>query len=274
MSPNDTVVSQKNAEKDISMTIGISQAILEQLKEFCDQSAELEQSFAIRNWTKQVESFLETALGPDSVKEFVGLENPDEWQEFSMRIGHLQGIIAKGLAVSVQKTEHSVDVTSSVQQSSPVMTSNSNKVFVVHGHDNEAKEMTARFLEKIGLKPIILHEQPSSGRTIIEKFEMYSDDVAFAIILLTPDDVGGTKGDSSNQSPRARQNVILELGYFMGRLGRTRVCALHKEGVELPSDYQGVVYIPMDSAGAWKAKVAQELSQSKLSIDLNGLVGG
>ena len=103
----------------------------------------------------------------------------------------------------------------------------------------------ARFLEKLGLQPIILHEQPNSGRTIIEKFETYSSDISFAIVLLTPDDIGGINENDQEQQPRARQNVIMELGYFMGRLGRTRVCALHKGGVELPSDYQGVVYIAM-----------------------------
>ncbi|MBW8832095.1 MAG: nucleotide-binding protein [Burkholderiales bacterium] len=131
-----------------------------------------------------------------------------------------------------------------------------------------------RFLEKLGLQPIILHEQANSGRTVIEKFELYSNDIAFAVVLLTPDDYDEsiTKPDASR--PRARQNVILELGYFMGRLGRTHVCALHKGGVELPSDYQGVLYIEIDSTGAWKAKLAQEFVQAKLSIDLSALLGG
>lgn len=157
-------------------------------------------------------------------------------------------------------------------RSSPLAVANSRKVFVVHGHDNEAKESIARFLEKLGLDAIILYEQPSAGHTVIEKFEMYSDDVAFAVILLIPDDVGSTASDPAGLKKRARQNVILELGYFMGRLGRTRVCALHKGGVELPSDYQGVFYIELDSSGGWKAKLAQELVQAKVSIDLAGLL--
>lgn len=139
---------------------------------------------------------------------------------------------------------------------------------------NEAKETAARFLEKIGLKPVILHEQQNSGRTLIEKFETYSGDIAFAVVLLTPDDVGAANTASRSLRPRARQNVILELGYFMGRLGRAGVCALHKGGIELPSDYQGIVYIEMDPPGAWKAKLAQELIEAKVSIDLAGLVGG
>ncbi|MCD6153547.1 MAG: nucleotide-binding protein, partial [Syntrophobacterales bacterium] len=110
------------------------------------------------------------------------------------------------------------------------------KIFVVHGRNNEIKEAVARFLEKIGLSPIILHEQPNSGRTIIEKFEQYSNDISYAVVLLTSDDIGGIKDKNPKLQPRARQNVILELGYFMGRLGRSRVCALYDKGVELPSD--------------------------------------
>jgi len=159
-------------------------------------------------------------------------------------------------------------------QTHSTLVPNPKRVFVVHGHDNEAKESAARFLERLELQPIVLHEQASSGRTIIEKFESYSDDIAFAVVLLTPDDVGAACVSREDLRPRARQNVIMELGYFLGRLGRTRVCALYKGGVELPSDYQGVLYIDMDSSGAWKTKLAQELVQAKLTINLNGLLGG
>ena len=129
-------------------------------------------------------------------------------------------------------------------------------------------------MKQLGLEPIILHEQASSGRTVIEKFEFYSEDIAFAVVLLTPDDVGHPGNGPNEPKPRARQNVILELGYFMGRLGRDRVCALHREDVELPSDYQGVIYIELDTGGGWRAKLAQELVQAKLPIDLSGLLGG
>lgn len=138
--------------------------------------------------------------------------------------------------------------------------------FVVHGHDEAARETVARFLEKIGFKPIILHEQANKGRTIIEKFEAHAD-VGFAVILLTPDDQGGPK--AGELSPRARQNVVLELGYFLGRLGRERVCALRKGDTEIPSDYAGVVYEPFDSGGAWKSAVARELEAVGYEIDWN-----
>jgi predicted nucleotide-binding protein len=142
------------------------------------------------------------------------------------------------------------------------------KVFLVHGHDESARETTARFLEKLGLEPIILHEQPNAGRTVIEKVERYAE-VAFAVVLLTPDDIGGLNSAQQELKPRARQNVILELGYFLGKLGRSHVAALLKGEVEKPSDYDGVLYVPMDAAGAWKLQLARELKNAGLNIDLN-----
>ena len=146
------------------------------------------------------------------------------------------------------------------------------RVFVVHGHDGEAKEAAARCLEKLGLEAIILHEQPSGGRTIIEKFEDYAD-VAYAVVLLTPDDVGAAKADPGNLKARARQNVILELGFFLGRLGRGRVCALHKGQVEIPSDYHGVLWVRMDADGAWQFNLAREMKAAGLAVDANRLLG-
>lgn len=144
----------------------------------------------------------------------------------------------------------------------------SNKVFIVHGHDEAARETTARFVERLGLVAVILREQPNKGRTIIEKFEDYAD-VSFAIILLTPDDIGASSGNPKNLLPRARQNVIFEMGYFIGALGRERVAALYKKDVEIPSDYQGVLFIQFDESGAWKLKLAKELKTAGMEIDLN-----
>ena len=144
----------------------------------------------------------------------------------------------------------------------------SKEVFIVHGRDNEAKETVARFLEKLELTPVILHEQPSQGSTVIEKFERHAQP-AFTLVLLTPDDVGALQDDENNLKPRARQNVIFELGFFIGRLGRERVCALTKENVEIPSDYEGVVYIPLDEAGGWKMSLVRELKTAGLDVDAN-----
>jgi predicted nucleotide-binding protein len=142
----------------------------------------------------------------------------------------------------------------------------SRRVFVVHGHDEGAREMVARFLERLGFDAVILHERANQGKTVIEKVEAHGD-VSFAVVLLTPDDVGGAA--ASSLLPRARQNVILELGYFVGRLGRDKVCALKKGAVELPSDFGGVVYEDLDEGGAWKQALARELDAAGHTIDWN-----
>lgn len=144
----------------------------------------------------------------------------------------------------------------------------SNRVFLVHGHDNELKESSARFLEKLGLDIIVLHEQSSKGLTIIEKFEEYSD-VAFAVVLLTPDDFGGSLENREIQNKRARQNVIFELGYFIGKLGRNHVVGLVKDNIEIPSDYTGVMYIGVDVNGSWKMMLAKEIKAAGLQINMN-----
>ena len=143
-----------------------------------------------------------------------------------------------------------------------------NSVFVVHGHDEAIKQSVARLLEKLGLQPIILHEKATEGRTIIEKLEHYSD-VDFAVILLTPDDIGADKEKPSEFKPRARQNVILELGFFLGRLGRKKVCPIYHGPMDLPSDYIGVGYILMDDAGTWKYELAKELKAGGFDVDMN-----
>ncbi|AJX81280.1 putative nucleotide-binding containing TIR-like domain protein [Burkholderia pseudomallei 7894] len=142
----------------------------------------------------------------------------------------------------------------------------SRRVFVVHGHDEGARETIARFLEKIGFEPVILHEQASQNRTVIEKIEAYHD-VGFAVVLLTPDDEGCVKG--GQPEPRARQNVLLELGYFMGRLGRDKVCALKRGAVEIPSDFAGVVWVAMDAGNGWKQALGQELEAAGHEVDWN-----
>ena len=141
------------------------------------------------------------------------------------------------------------------------------RIFLVHGHDDSARETVARFLERLGLEVIILHEQPNHGRTIIEKFEKYSD-VSFAVVLLTADDKGcSVRDEAAGLNLRARQNVVFELGFFIGKLGRERVCALHKGTLELPSDYSGIVYVSMD--GSWKLDLAKEIKQIIPRIDMN-----
>ncbi|MFT0377400.1 TIR domain-containing protein [Bacteroides thetaiotaomicron] len=144
------------------------------------------------------------------------------------------------------------------------------KIFVVHGRNNELKETTARFLEKLGLIPVILHEQANQGKTIIEKFEDYSD-VDFAVVLMTPDDIGYLANEESFAKYRARQNVVFELGYFIGKLGRTHVVAIVKGDIEIPTDISGVLYIGVDNNDAWKMMLAKEIKGVGYNIDLNKL---
>lgn len=144
------------------------------------------------------------------------------------------------------------------------------EVFIVHGHDEAAKHAVARFVEKFDIEPIILDEQANKGQTIIDKFEEHAGEAGFAIVLLTPDDVGRSK-DETNDKYRARQNVILELGYFLCGLGRERVCVLYKEGVELPSDIHGILYVLMGDSDGWQLKLGQEMQAAGLPVDLNKL---
>ena len=146
--------------------------------------------------------------------------------------------------------------------------SHSRKIFVVHGHDEAIKQSVCRFLERLSLEPIVLHEQASKGGTVIEKIEANSD-VAFAVVLMTGDDVGAVKTKRDSLQPRARQNVLLELGYFIGKIGRARVCPLYEAGVELPSDFGGVVYVPV--TGGWELALAKEMRAAGIEVDLNRL---
>ncbi|WP_228156160.1 TIR domain-containing protein [Acinetobacter pittii] len=142
------------------------------------------------------------------------------------------------------------------------------KAFIVHGHNGETKEKTARFLEKLGFDAIILHEQVNSGKTIIEKLEHFTD-VGFGIVLYTPDDVGEAMANKDNLRPRARQNVVFEHGLLIGKLGRDCVFPLVTDhNVELPGDISGMVYLSNDG---WEFQLAKEIKSLGYNIDLNAL---
>ena len=143
------------------------------------------------------------------------------------------------------------------------------RVFIVHGRDNLRRAAVARFVERLGMEAVILAEQADEGRTIIEKFEAHGNEADYAIVLMTPDDFGGVTG--SEPRPRARQNVVLELGYFMGRLERRRVTALVVGEVERPSDVDGVLYVRWDDDDAWQRLVARNMKAVGLDVDMNRL---
>lgn len=147
---------------------------------------------------------------------------------------------------------------------------NGKDVFIVHGHNEEIKHNVARTLTSLKLNPVILHEQSNEGLTVIEKFEKFSE-VEFAVILLTFDDYGNVKNEKANKK-RARQNVILELGYFLAKLGRSKVLPLYEDGVELPSDISGVLYTKIDESENWKFRLVKELKAVGFNVDANDIL--
>jgi hypothetical protein len=239
-------------------------AITRKLHELVAAGLECENFNQYASWSWRASEFLGQTF-PEAAIEFTHLTGAEQnwWIGRGRQVGMLEGMGAfrsegDGLGPATASAAMTVLVTK--------------RVFVVHGHDDGAKETVARYLERLGLDAVILHEKPSESRTVIEKIEAFSD-VGFAVVLLTPDDVGAAKADADNLEPRARQNVVLELGYFLGKLKRSRVCALYKPGVEIPSDYQGVLYIELDAKGAWRTQLAQELSNARLPINVAGLLG-
>jgi hypothetical protein len=146
------------------------------------------------------------------------------------------------------------------------------RVFIVHGRQRDSADVVGRFLGKLGLEPVILDEQANEGRTILEKLEANTEDVGFAVVLLQADDHG--RGPDQEEWPadpnRARQNVILELGFFVGKIGRARVAALVEPAVEQPSDILGLAYIAFDDS--WQLRLARELKQAYPDLDLNRVV--
>lgn len=140
------------------------------------------------------------------------------------------------------------------------------RIFIVHGHDEAKKYQLARFVERLtGLEPVILHEQANKGAVLIQKLEASAASTGFAVVLLTADDLGRAKLDP-NEKPRGRQNVIFEMGFFIGALGRAKVAVLMEPGVEEPGDVTGLVYTPLDAAGAWQMTLAREFDAAGIPV--------
>ena len=211
-------------------------------------------------WAAETRRIIDVVLGPSPIN----MHSAAYW-EFDFAKSHEEKVaILRGILISLDIAPSETTLKASTIDAD---------VFLVHGRDIGARELVARFLENIGLKTVILSEQPSSNMTIIEKIEKFAN-VRFAVVLLTPDDKGGSADEKpEGMLPRARQNVILELGYFMGKLGRNRVCTLYREGVELPSDYHGIIYILLDNSGGWKIELAKELKASGFNLNLDQLIG-
>ncbi|WP_126971138.1 nucleotide-binding protein [Xanthomonas sp. BRIP62411] len=233
---------------------------------------------------KKVNSTLQEILGHDTVEyheysirsldtlPLIMGGGPDPIQK--VHAGYREGIERERLKLGTlrdilrERIEDSEEPTTASRAAPAKGRESTRHVFVVHGHDDGLKETVARYLSRLELTPVVLHEQPNQGRTIIEKFEHHAD-VDFAVVLFTPDDAGHPINKAEQSQPRARQNVVLELGFFMGALGRHRVCVLHTGDIELPSDYAGVLYLPLDVGGAWRFLLAKEMKASGMHIDLN-----
>lgn len=225
-------------------------------------------------WQTKTERFLIKKYGADSLehKNFMDVRfSPIVWcwdDEVQTRIDAIEecrnGLLSCKEVFKTYLEEMAEE--ESAAQPQPVQPSNMNKIFIVHGHDGELKQHVARIVEKQGIEAVILSEQVNQGRTIVEKFEANSE-VGGAICLFTADDVGKAK-DASTHSPRARQNVVLETGYFMGKLGRDHVVILADEGIEIPSDLSGVVYT---STSNWKIDLLKELRAMGYAVDFNRL---
>lgn len=188
-------------------------------------------------------------------------------ETLSSKVSHLWALSAQVQYFLVDESENS---------SADSLEFNS-EVFVVHGHDGEMKEAVARFIAKLGLTPIILHEQPDLSQTIIEKFEKHSKTPGYAVVLFSPDDEGRARkpnqeGEPQKLSSRPRQNVVLELGFFIGRLGRARVCVVRRGSLEQPSDFSGVVYTPFDDEGGWKQKLAINMKAVGYNVNSDALL--
>lgn len=231
------------------------------------------------SWKTRAERFLRTHYGENS-KEVVDFRNT----HFSLMIYTFNetesdyieacksGLLTSKAVFGVYLDE--LKEKDSVQDNKAMRINNvrPNKIFIVHGHDDALKQEVARIVEKQGLDAVILSEQANHGKTIIEKFEENTD-VGAAICLFTGDDYGraikddkGEETKPANDRLRARQNVVFESGYFMGRLGREKVILIANPEIEIPSDLQGVVYTNDKS---WQIDVLKELKEIGYAIDFN-----
>lgn len=183
--------------------------------------------------------------------------------DIQVKVGRLQQILA------------TLDVYSDPPPAAEAVASDkATTVFVVHGRPQAPRMEVELLIRKAtSVEPVVLTDQVNKGATLIEKLEEHLGGPSFAVIIMTADDLGHLDEAGANSAPRARQNVVLELGFAMGALGRRKVAILHEEGIELPSDISGVGYYPLDQGGAWKARLLGELQAAGIEVDANALLG-
>lgn len=164
--------------------------------------------------------------------------------------------------------------TAAIKENTPsdrLQTTNSKKVFIVHGHNHALRNEVELLVKQLDFEPIVLFKEPNLGDTVIEKLFRKMDDASFAIVLYTKCDEGKAV-EEDHLKPRARQNVVFEHGLMCGLIGRKRVVALVEDGVEIPSDLSGIIYIRIDEAKRWQFDVAREMKAAGLDVDLNKLL--
>ena len=227
----------------------------------------------VSQWTDYNQTWLNNNLGGEAAEEYKSASN--QWlpvaddpmsrlrflrEDIAREISKLESIRDRLTLWPCEDDEIAPNGASAAPADAPF--------FIVHGSDTLRAEGVARVLERAtGRDTVILREQANLGRTLIEKFEDHAEQASYAIILLTPDDEGGRMSTPDERRPRARQNVIFEMGYFYGILGRHKVSVLLHPGVEKPSDTDGIAYISFDDAGAWKTELFRELENAKIHIN-------
>lgn len=235
---------------------------------------------AYRSWDKRVSIFLDRAFQKDGSwldmtpkDEFgsgIGLEYPIGF-DFAENVT-LDGI-HKDVDTKVSRLQELLTVIDEYELADDVAnptpaasTPAGGEVFVIHGRDEKTRvELELLILKSTGTSAIVLSDQPNRGATVIEKFESAFTPASFAIAIMSADDQGGLMGSDPLQ-PRARQNVLLELGYAMGKLGRSRTAVLYDPAVDLPSDLGGIAYYPIDAVGKWKTDLLGELQAAGFAV--------
>lgn len=226
-------------------------------------------------WLNKTEVVLRSIFGELSAihRKFTEIRySPSIWTEHTDFAPFVRAGVQEAINVmEAGKLELEITAESSVAPPTSELSSEepSTRVFIVHGHDDGRKYELESYLQKLVEEPpVILHQEPNGGRVLVEKLEETSATVGYAVVLLTGDDLGRPKElDPMDDRSRARQNVVFEMGFFFGLLGRGRVAVLVDEGVEHPSDIAGLVYIPLDVAGAWKGKLASEINHAGIEVD-------
>ena len=225
-------------------------------------------SIEFKVWRSRVTRYLYNTYGEESIelKQFGNIKfTLSNYTNYTLNNDFMRAC-RQGLKIALALLEDLRDSSYEIE-SKGINDFDLRNVFIIHGHDGELRESVARVLEKLSINPIIVSEQENSGQTIIEKFESNSN-VGCAIALFTADDKGKEKNKNKYQN-RARQNVVFETGYFMGKIGRDRVIIIADQGIEIPSDLQGVLWTNSEN---WKFDLAKQLKAIGYDIDFNKLI--